>query len=94
MHVVGVRRELIEQHPWLASSVYKAFLFAKNHALHELEEVGALKTSLPWLYAEYENSVATFGKDFWSYGIAGNEKALNAFLNVEDTCHRTCRHLT
>lgn len=81
MHVVGVRRELVEQHPWLASSVYKAFLLAKNHALRELEEVGALKTSLPWLYAECENSVATFGRDFWSYGIAGNEKTLDAFLS-------------
>lgn len=81
MHVVGVRRELVEQQPWLASSVYKAFLQAKNHALRELEEVGALKTSLPWLYAEYENSVATFGKDFWSYGIAGNEKTLDTFLS-------------
>ena len=29
MHMVGIRKTLVEQHPWLAVSVYKAFLKAK-----------------------------------------------------------------
>lgn len=81
MHVLGVRRVLVEKHPWLASSIYKAFLEAKHHALAELAEVAALKISLPWLNSEYEDSVAAFGKDFWPYGVAGNEPALHAFLD-------------
>ena len=36
--------------------------------------------SLPWLASEAEESVAALGKDFWRYGVKGNEPALNAFL--------------
>jgi 4,5-dihydroxyphthalate decarboxylase len=80
MHVVGVRKTLVEQYPWLAASVFKAFVEAKNIAIEDLSEVAALKTSLPWLAAEYEETVNLMGDDFWSYGIAGNEKTLQTFL--------------
>jgi 4,5-dihydroxyphthalate decarboxylase len=81
MHVVGIRKSLVEQHPWLAASVFKAFCAAKDLALTQLAEVGALMTSLPWLAAEYEESVRLMGKDFWSYGVTGNEKTLQTFLH-------------
>jgi 4,5-dihydroxyphthalate decarboxylase len=80
MHVVGVRAELVQQQPWLAASVLKAFTQAKNIALRDLAEVAALKATLPWLASEYEESVAALGKDYWPYGVPGNEPALNAFL--------------
>jgi 4,5-dihydroxyphthalate decarboxylase len=80
MHVVGIRNELLAQNPWLAASVLKAFTEAKNLALQQLAEVAALKVSLPWLASEYEETVGVMGKDFWRYGIAGNEATLDAFL--------------
>ncbi|MBN3851138.1 MULTISPECIES: ABC transporter substrate-binding protein [Burkholderiaceae] len=80
MHVLGIRNELVEQYPWLPASVFKAFLQAKNHALNELSEVGALKVSLPWLASDYTDAVAAMGQDFWRYGVSGNEATLNAFL--------------
>lgn len=80
MHVVGIRAALVEQQPWLAASVYKAFNQAKDHALRELSEVGALKTSLPWLTSEYDDTVAAMGRDFWQYGVQSNKAALDAFL--------------
>ena len=36
--------------------------------------------SLPWLASEVEESVAALGKNFWRFGVKGNEPALNAFL--------------
>lgn len=80
MHVVGIRNELVDKHPWLPASVFKAFTKAKDHALEELSEVGALKISLPWLTSEYNDAVALMGKDFWQYGVEGNKHALDAFL--------------
>lgn len=80
MHVVGIRNELIERHPWLAGSVLKAFTAAKNHALQELREVAALKTSLPWLASEVDDTVSAMGSDFWSYGVNANRKTLETFL--------------
>jgi 4,5-dihydroxyphthalate decarboxylase len=80
MHVVGIRKSLVEREPWLAASVLKAFTEAKDIAAEDLSEVGALKTSLPWLAAEYEQTAELMGTDFWSYGVAGNEKTLETFL--------------
>lgn len=80
MHVVGVRRTLVEANPWLPMSLLKAFTVAKDLALAELGEVAALKISLPWVAAEQEQTVATMGTDFWSYGVGPNEKVLETFL--------------
>ena len=80
MHVVGVRRSLVQAHPWLAASLLKAFTRAKDLALAELAEVAALKLSLPWVAAEQEATAAAMGRDFWSYGQAANEQVLETFL--------------
>lgn len=80
MHVVGVRRSLVEAHPWLAASLLKAFTRAKDLALAELAEVAALKVSLPWVAAEQEATAAAMGRDFWSYGQTANEQVLETFL--------------
>jgi 4,5-dihydroxyphthalate decarboxylase len=80
MHVIGIREELVQRHPWLPASVLKAFTEAKNIAIENLNEMAALKTTLPWLAAEYEETIAQMGKHYWRYGIAGNEATLDAFL--------------
>jgi 4,5-dihydroxyphthalate decarboxylase len=76
MHAVGVRNDLHAKHPWLAASVYKAFLQAKRIADAELAEVTALKIGLPWVTAELEATRAVMGQDFWSYGVPGNRHVL------------------
>jgi 4,5-dihydroxyphthalate decarboxylase len=76
MHAVGIRRSLVEQHPWLAVSVYKAFLKAKELCMHELGQIGHLATSLPWSVAEYDRLRKVMGEDFWSYGVASNRHVL------------------
>jgi len=76
MHAVGIRRSLVERHPWLAVSVYKAFLKAKALCMKELGQIGHLATSLPWSVAEYDRLRTTMGEDFWSYGVAANRHVL------------------
>ena len=80
MHVVGVRKSLLDAHPWLGSSLYKAFVQAKDLAYPELTQMAALKVALPWLGQEVEETVALMGKDFWAYGAKENKAALDAFL--------------
>lgn len=80
MHVIGIRRALVEQHPWLPVSVYKAFLHAKELAMAELAQIGHLYTSLPWGVSEYHASRALMGDDFWSYGLEPNRHVLETFL--------------
>ncbi|MCW5684156.1 MAG: ABC transporter substrate-binding protein [Pseudolabrys sp.] len=77
MHAVGIRRDVLEQSPWLATSLYKAFAQAKTIADADLAETTALKVGLPWVTAEFESTVNVMGPDFWPYGLgAGNRRTL------------------
>jgi 4,5-dihydroxyphthalate decarboxylase len=80
MHVVVLRREVYEQRPWLAQSLYKAFEQARREAAARLAETAAGASLLPWAYAEAERTRDMMGADFWTYGLAGNEDTLATFV--------------
>jgi 4,5-dihydroxyphthalate decarboxylase len=80
MHLVGVRRELAEQHPWLPGAVFKAFEQSKQVALALLNDTSATKVTLPFVEERLSEARALMGEDFWSYGVAANRKALETFL--------------
>lgn len=84
MHVAVVRRELVSRHPWLPSSLFKAFAQAKAMSLRGLGEIGALAVTLPWLVAEYEETVREMGPDYWPYGIDRNRPALEAAVRYAE----------
>ncbi len=72
MHLIGVRKSLVEKYPWLPVSLYKAFCEAKAIALQEVRDVSALNVTLPWVEAETLDTIRLMGKDYWKYGIAEN----------------------
>ena len=76
MHAVGIRHSLVEEHPWLAVSVYKAFLSAKAICMQQLAQIGHLASSLPWSVFEYDRLRKVMGEDFWSYGVHDNRHVL------------------
>ena len=78
MHLIGVKKHLVERHPWLPASLYKAFVEAKKYAMHDVRDINALLVTLPWLIAEAEESVALMGEDFWRYGVKENAKEIDA----------------
>jgi 4,5-dihydroxyphthalate decarboxylase len=80
MHLIGVRRSLVERHPWLAASVYKAFVEAKRLCLDELAQIGHLHATLPWLVPELEATKALMGDDYWRYGVAENAREIEAMI--------------
>ncbi len=80
MHTVVIRRALYEQYPWIAMSLYKAFVQAQREAYDDLYVTAALKTMLPWLTRHVEDARRLMGDDYWSYGFAGNRKVLDTFL--------------
>jgi 4,5-dihydroxyphthalate decarboxylase len=80
MHLVGVRRELAEKHPWLPGAVLKAFEQAKAAALELLGDTSATKVTLPFVEERLAEARALMGRDFWPYGIAANRKTLDVFL--------------
>jgi 4,5-dihydroxyphthalate decarboxylase len=81
MHLLGVRRELAEAHPWLPMAVAKAFTEAKRIALERLVDTSATKVTLPFVEEQLRAARTLMGADFWSYGVAPNYSVLDRFLH-------------
>ena len=80
MHLIGIRRSLAEQHPWLPVSVFKAFAMAKEMAIEDLGLIGHLHATLPWPVAALEQARALMGHDYWSYGVDSNRHTLETIM--------------
>lgn len=80
MHLVVVRRDVYEAHPWVAQSLYKAFVLAKAEANERLYDSSAQRYMLPWLIPHVEEARELLGEDFWSYGLDANRETLATFL--------------
>jgi 4,5-dihydroxyphthalate decarboxylase len=80
MHLIGIKKSLVAQHPWLPTSIYKAFLEAKALAMTDLTDVNALMVTLPFLDAETKATQAAMGKDFWRYGVHESQHEIEALI--------------
>jgi 4,5-dihydroxyphthalate decarboxylase len=80
MHLVAIRRDLHERHPWIATSLYDAFVEAKRRALARMRYGGSLGVMLPWLLSEIEEVDEVFGGDAWPYGVEPNRPTLEALV--------------
>jgi 4,5-dihydroxyphthalate decarboxylase len=91
MHVIVVRTELLERHPWLAMNLYKAFDEAKRRSLQRLSDITVSAAPLPWLAPYTERMKKLFGDDIWPYGLEQNRATLQAFVDFaweQGVCHR------
>ena len=76
MHVVVLRRELFEKHPWAAVSLYQAFEQARRNAMAFLRTQEPPTLSWPWAF-EYGREIRELmGEDFWPYGIEPNRREI------------------
>jgi len=80
MHFVAIRRRLLEQHPWIAVNLYRAFEEAKDRSLARLRDVMISRFPLPWNPDNARRATEMFGQDFWPYGVELNRRTLEAFL--------------
>ncbi|MDI6028792.1 ABC transporter substrate-binding protein [Corticibacterium sp. UT-5YL-CI-8] len=104
MHLVGVRRSLAEEHPWLPMAVLKAFQQSKAMALNHLGDTSATKVTLPFIEEQFARARQVMGDDFWPYGLEPNRKLLESFVryhhaqgissrlvSVDELFHHGCR---
>jgi 4,5-dihydroxyphthalate decarboxylase len=94
MHLIGLKKALVERHPWLATSLYKAFLEAKALAMWEVRDINALRVTLPWLEAETLETIALMGEDFWRYGVEENRKDIETLARYSHEQGLVKRRLT
>jgi 4,5-dihydroxyphthalate decarboxylase len=76
MHAVAVRRDFADAHPSLPKALFSLYSEAKQAAYKDLETVGVLKVTLPWVNQELEDTRALMGKNYWKYGVEANRKEL------------------
>jgi 4,5-dihydroxyphthalate decarboxylase len=81
MHVVGIRRSIVDQHPWLPAACLKAFERSKALALAKLSDTSATKITLPFVEEQLRFARDLLGEDYWPYGVAANRTTLDAFLD-------------
>ena len=80
MHTVVIRREIYDRDPWVALSLYKAFLRAKEYAFRLISETGSPKASFAWLQPLIEEEQSIIGQDWYPYGIEANRPSIDALL--------------
>src|SRR5882762_7601894 len=66
MHLIGIRRTLVEKFPYLP--------------LAALSDTAATKVTLPFVEEKLAETRDLMGPDFWAYGVGPNRKTLDAFL--------------
>jgi 4,5-dihydroxyphthalate decarboxylase len=74
MHVLGVREPLVDEHPWLAVNLFKAFNEAKGIANPRI-------VPLAWYRDAWEEQERVLGLDPWEYGLTEkNRKTLEILV--------------
>jgi len=97
MHLIGVRKSLVTENPWLPRALLDAFTAARDLALARLREVwlgSANRLSLPWLGASMERTLETMGPDYWPYGLKANRAELAAICRYSRAQYLAARDLT
>jgi len=96
MHLIGLRKSLVADHPGVAAQLFAAFSDAKRIAVAELDaaaRASANRTMLPWLAEELEATKALMGPDPWRYGVAANRVQLEAICRWSAEQHLSKRRL-
>jgi 4,5-dihydroxyphthalate decarboxylase len=68
MHVMGIRRSVVEKHPWIAINLFHAFDAAKSAAMKRLTNPRVVP--LAWYREAWEEQEEILGVDPWEYGLS------------------------
>jgi len=80
MHLLAMRRDVYEAHPFVASSLFDAMCESKERARLRMRDLGTLNYMLPWMTADIDEIDEIFGGDPWPYGIEPNRRTLQALM--------------
>ena len=92
MHSVAIKKDVLEENPWLAEAVFNAYSQAKQKAYEYLTKAAWYKTSLPWVSQDLEDTRKIMGRNFWTYGMnEPNRKTLDTmfrYSHEQGLCNR------
>jgi 4,5-dihydroxyphthalate decarboxylase len=91
MHTVAVRKEILEQHPWIAVNLLKGFEEAKKRSVERVFYAGMTMVPILWGYEHARRTAHLFDGEYWPYGVEANRRTLEVFLRYayeQGVCHR------
>jgi 4,5-dihydroxyphthalate decarboxylase len=80
MHVIAIKRDIIDAHPWVARNLYNAFNESKRRSVARLLDPAVSRYPLPWLPTYARQLADLFGGDPYPFGIEPNRPTLELFL--------------
>jgi len=80
LRVLVVRSELLDEHRWLASNLYRAFEVARRRFYARAGDIRASRVPIPSLAAHVDRLRDFFGGDIAPYGVEPNRVTLEAFV--------------
>jgi len=82
MHTVVIRRSLYDRQPWIAQSLFKAFRESGKRCEEMMLDINALPYCLPWYLPAWEETIDTFGDNFWPEGFDANWKNVETLMRL------------
>lgn len=73
MHVVAIRDEILDSNPWIAVSLFDAYVESRDRCFERNESPSA-KTSLAWSHLYRHEQRAVLGQDAWEFGLTKRTK--------------------
>ena len=83
MHLMGIRQEIVERHPWVPINMFHAFNEAKAIAMKRMENPRIVP--LIWYREAWEEQEEIAGHDPWEYGPT--DRNLNNMNTLASYCH-------
>jgi len=80
MHTVAMREDLWREHPWIATSLYKAFQKSKQMAYERLNDLSPYKLSMVWFREPMAQQREVLGEDPWCDGVERNRHTLETLI--------------
>jgi 4,5-dihydroxyphthalate decarboxylase len=94
MHVIALRKSILEGQPWVARNLYNAFEESKRRSLERILDPAVSRYPVPWLTSYATRMQQMFGGDMFPYGIEANRPTLELFLRYtyeQGIAHRLAR---
>jgi 4,5-dihydroxyphthalate decarboxylase len=85
MHTVAIRKSVYERYPFVATSLYDAFVKSKEIALQKLFNLRAVRYMTPFLMREIDDIWEVFNGDPWPYGLEPNRRTVEALITYQQT---------
>ena len=83
MHLIAIKKSVYERYPFVATSLYDAFVKSKKIALEKLFNLRAVRYMTPFLMRDIDEIWEVFNGDPWPYGVEPNRRTLEALIKYQ-----------